>query len=206
MADEDTEKEYRSEPLRCILHGIPGAGKSEVLQWLRTLFEDICSWTHGTEFAYLTSMNSMAELINGQTWHSFFGLSKMNEYGEAVTTGKGLHGEHGVNKSFLDFARLRWLFIDECSTLGCELLAFGDDRARQYIRQSYTWSLRRKKRETLFRRPQSVFLWRLLAVQTYKDDTYLRQSIPSSAIVFHRYYARNVLDQRPKTLCKNSSS
>ena len=35
MADEDSENEFRSEPLRCILHGIPGAGKSEVLQWLR---------------------------------------------------------------------------------------------------------------------------------------------------------------------------
>ena len=102
------------------------------------------------EFDYLTSMNSMAELIYGQTWHSFFGVGKINQYGEALTTGEGLHGEHGVNKSFLEFERLRWLFIDECSTLGCEPLAFGDDRAGKHIRDSHIWALRKRNEKRCF--------------------------------------------------------
>ena len=71
MEDEAGLADFRSEPLRIVLHGVPGAGKSEVLQWLRCFFEDICGWNHGVEFAYLASQNSMAALIDGFTFHSF---------------------------------------------------------------------------------------------------------------------------------------
>ena len=44
--DEANDVDFRSEPLRFLLHGVPGAGKSEVLYWLRDFFENVCLWTH----------------------------------------------------------------------------------------------------------------------------------------------------------------
>ena len=63
--------DFRLEPLRFILRGVPGAGKSEVLHWIRDFFEEVCNWTHGIEFVFLASQNSMAALIDGLTVHSF---------------------------------------------------------------------------------------------------------------------------------------
>ena len=60
---EASETDFRSEPLRFLLHGVPGAGKSEVLYWVRDFFEHVCQWTHGKEFVFLASQNSMAALI-----------------------------------------------------------------------------------------------------------------------------------------------
>ena len=45
--DEGNDVDFRSEPLRFLLHGVLGAGKSEVLKWLRDFFENVCLWTHG---------------------------------------------------------------------------------------------------------------------------------------------------------------
>ena len=69
--DEARDMDFRSEPLRFLLHGVPGAGKSEVLHWLRDFFETVCRWTHGKEFVFLASQNSMAALIDGLTFHFF---------------------------------------------------------------------------------------------------------------------------------------
>ena len=107
MADENGQAEFWSEPLTCVLHGVPGAGKSEVLQWLRIFFEDVCSWTHGMEFAYLTSQNSMAALIDGSTFHSFMGIPFMKEDGVVANKHDRRCGEHGMSDFFLRFERLR---------------------------------------------------------------------------------------------------
>ena len=141
--DEDlaSEKEIRSEPLRCLLHGVPGAGKSEVIWWLRGFFEDVCGWSHGKQFVYLAFMHSMAALIEGKTFHSFMSVS-FNKGDQVANSKRGGEGEHGINKIFLRFESLRWIFIDECSTLGCELLAEGDHTARTYIRRENTWHKR----------------------------------------------------------------
>ena len=69
VEDEARDEVPRSEPLRCLLHGVPGAGKSEVLWWLRLFFEDVCGWTHGVNFVYLASQNSMAAIVDGCTFH-----------------------------------------------------------------------------------------------------------------------------------------
>ena len=45
--DENSDSDFRSEPLRFMLHGVPGAGKSELLRWIRDFFETVCMWTHG---------------------------------------------------------------------------------------------------------------------------------------------------------------
>jgi hypothetical protein len=73
--DESHDEPIRSEPVTALMHGVPGAGKSEVLYWIRDFFEAVCCWEHGHQFAYLASQNSMAALINGFTFHSYCALT-----------------------------------------------------------------------------------------------------------------------------------
>ena len=44
--DEQQELDIRSEPSRLFLHGLPGSGKSKLLEWIRLFFEEVCGWTH----------------------------------------------------------------------------------------------------------------------------------------------------------------
>ena len=81
-ADEDVNKEYRSEPVPMLLHGVPGAGKSRVLKWMRIFFEEVCDFTHGVEFVYLASQNTMAALSGGSTPHSFGDIPFMTKGGD----------------------------------------------------------------------------------------------------------------------------
>ncbi len=38
------------EPLRLMVQGLPGAGKSQVIKWVRSFFEDVLGWEHAREF------------------------------------------------------------------------------------------------------------------------------------------------------------
>ena len=69
--EELNDFEFRSEPKRFILRGIPGAGKSKLLFWLRDFYEEVSAWTHGVQFVFVASQNSMAALIAGSTLHSY---------------------------------------------------------------------------------------------------------------------------------------
>ena len=51
---EKTGDEHLSEaPLLRLVHGLPGSGKSKVLEWLRNYFETVWKWTIGHEFVFL---------------------------------------------------------------------------------------------------------------------------------------------------------
>ena len=115
--------DFRSEPLRFILHGVPGAGKSEVLHWIRDFFEEVCNWTHGIEFVYLASQNSMAALIDGLTVHSFCKVPFLKASGTTVNTKAQFDDHQDMSGLYLRYERLRWIFIDEFPTVGCEVRA-----------------------------------------------------------------------------------
>jgi hypothetical protein len=69
--NSNSQKRSREEPLRLMIQGLPGAGKSQVIQWVRSFFEEVLGWQHGREFVCLASMNTMAALIGGFTIHSW---------------------------------------------------------------------------------------------------------------------------------------
>ena len=69
--NSNAQKRSREEPLRLMIQGLPGAGKSQVIQWVRSFFEEVLGWQHGREFVCLASMNTMAALIGGFTIHSW---------------------------------------------------------------------------------------------------------------------------------------
>ena len=79
--DEAADKPFRSEPISMLIHGVPGAGKSAVLKWLRSFFEDVCGFTHGVEFVFLASMSTMASIVEGCTLHSFGNIAFKMEDG-----------------------------------------------------------------------------------------------------------------------------
>ena len=66
--DHDTEC---AEPLLRLIHGLPGSGKTELLLWIQTYFEDVWGWTLGNEFVFLAPLNSMASNCGGVTVHSW---------------------------------------------------------------------------------------------------------------------------------------
>ena len=75
VIDENSDivsgKEFRSEPLQLLLHGVPGAGKSQTLKWIRKFFEEVCNFKHERDFVFVASQNTMAALIEGVTLHSY---------------------------------------------------------------------------------------------------------------------------------------
>ena len=59
------------ESLRMLIQGLPGSGKSQLITWIRCLFEEVLGWCHGREFVCIAAFNTMAALIGGFTVHSW---------------------------------------------------------------------------------------------------------------------------------------
>ena len=70
-AGAQRDADFRSEPLQLLLHGVPGAGKSQTLKWIRPFFEEVCNSKHEREFVFLASQNTMAAPIEGLTLHPY---------------------------------------------------------------------------------------------------------------------------------------
>ena len=58
-------------PLRHLIHGLPGSGKSELTRWIQNYFEEVWQYKKGQHFVFLAPMNSMANNIGGSTVHSW---------------------------------------------------------------------------------------------------------------------------------------
>ena len=132
--EERADKQNRSEPFRAILHGVPGAGKSQTLHWLRTFFETVCDWQHLHEFAFVAPQNTQAALIDGITIHSFADIRVQGKKQKKETAFGPDH--------FVKYQHLRWLIIDECSTSALEVLAVLEKRLQEAVRARHSWKCR----------------------------------------------------------------
>ena len=133
-ATEEQAGTADTEPLRAIFHGVPGAGKSQTLKWLRSFFEDICHWEHQHQFVFLAPQNTQAALIGGVTLHAFANIR--------VRAKKASPGSTHTTDQFVKYQRLRWILVDETSTVGLEILATVEKKLQQSIRDRDTWKLR----------------------------------------------------------------
>ena len=67
------------EPLRGLIHGLPGTGKSKVIEWICRLFEGALNWKNGDQFICVAFQNRMATAINGSTLHNAGDLPRPSE-------------------------------------------------------------------------------------------------------------------------------
>ena len=124
MEPHDVGKE---EPLRWVLHGGPGTGKSYALNLIRKgLFEHTLGWQQGVEYQVVTFQAVMAEALAGDTIQHALGL---NWAGSSATGGL---------KRLLELSlatlQWRWLIIDEFSMVSAELFAQLERRCREIMR------------------------------------------------------------------------
>ena len=58
------------EPMRALIHGLPGTGKSRVINWIRRIFMEARDWTHGVQFLCVAFQNKVAYAMGGTTLHT----------------------------------------------------------------------------------------------------------------------------------------
>ena len=128
-AELSTEPQALAEedPLRWVLHGGPGTGKSYTLNLIRKgLFEDTLHWQQGVQYQVVTFQAVMAEALAGDTIHHALGLNWAGS-GE----GSGLKRLLELSLATLQW---RWLIIDEFSMVSAELFAQLERRCREIMR------------------------------------------------------------------------
>ena len=130
------------EPLRMMIQGLPGAGKSQVMHWIRAFFAEVLRWTPGNEYVCIASMNSRAALIGGSTIHSFghIPISKKAQDAKKVSQ----WSKPDMNPMFVSCQNLRWVLVDETSSASAEILGSLDANLRSAIRKENTYARRRR--------------------------------------------------------------
>ena len=132
-----------SESLRLVLLGIPGAGKSHCIHLLRDLFQSCMNWSDGVQFQFLATQNTMAELIGGRTINTW-GVIPPNK----AAAGRKAQASQDVDwdQLFENALNLRWLVIDECSTLSPSLLSILESflREKACVRHPYAFRVWRR--------------------------------------------------------------
>ena len=123
------QKADLSEPVRDCLFGIPGAGKSHCIKLVRRFFEECLHWEDGVQFQFLAQQNTMASLIGGKTVNTWAVIPINPEAAARKQQSRSQDGD--VDELFTNALGIRWLIIDECSTISVSLLAQLDAALRR---------------------------------------------------------------------------
>ena len=138
-----------AEPLYRLIHGLPGAGKSQVLIWIRDYFETVWHWVHGDEFVFVAGLNSMADHIGGATLHSYFGLSFKNRRGAIVNSAQS---DKNWNQKLTKMSILKYIFVDEIEAAGAELIGHAQNETLQHTRRPDVYRYAQNTSEALLQR------------------------------------------------------
>ena len=122
------------------MQGLPGAGKSRVIHWLRHFFEEVLGWQHGVEYVILASQNTMAALVGGRTFHSWANIA-------IDKTARGNRQRQAwakpdLNPMFDRVRAVRWLITDEGSTLSAEVCDILNATTQRATRKAGTYLMR----------------------------------------------------------------
>ena len=134
----DSKTKTKQEPLLDLVHGLPGTGKTRVIQWMRRLFEEALGWTHGVQFVMLAFQNSMAAHIDGLTIHHWAGIP--------VNAEAGRSGTKNATKMSTQCQCLRFIIIDEISMVSAELLGQLENIVSKVIRTRASYKIRASDR------------------------------------------------------------
>ena len=117
------------EPLRWLVHGGPGTGKSHVIKQIKELFKDVLKWDTGVEYQVVALQAVMADQLGGDTIHHACGIPVRR---------RGENSEHTSQKQMEIAKRIlqwRWLIIDEISMVSAKLFAEIDVKLRGLVGQ-----------------------------------------------------------------------
>ena len=129
-----------AEPLREMIQGLPGAGKSELIKWIRRAFTEVYGYEHGVHFVCIASQNTMAALINGFTNHSWGGVPVTQTQLQSWLETNWNTPQ--VSPLFEKNQHIRWILMDEGSTTSAEVFGIIESNVRRSTRQRGTWKLR----------------------------------------------------------------
>ena len=59
----------KTEALRCLIHGLPGTEKSDVIKWITRMLQEARGYTNGIEVICVAFQNRVAHKMNGSTLH-----------------------------------------------------------------------------------------------------------------------------------------
>ena len=150
------DKSDGDEPLRGLVHGLPGTGKSRVIKWIRRLFEEALGWEHGVQFVCVAFQNRMAASIGGNTLHSAADLPRPG------TVGSLSHSD--IDNLYIKNQCLRWVLVDEVSMIPDELLGCFERNFRDAAIATTRYKKRRNKSIRIFGGYNFLFfgdLWQL---------------------------------------------
>ncbi|KAE8232846.1 hypothetical protein CF326_g2112 [Tilletia indica] len=110
-----------TEPLRLLMHGEAGTGKTVVVRLLRELMD---RYGRGNEIKFMAPTGKAASAIGGMTQHSAFGID-VHRRGLTTEEQQNAQRENQAKRMrFLQksFGHVQWLFFDEVSMTSCEVL------------------------------------------------------------------------------------
>ena len=141
LVAEGAEQGDPGEPLRWLMHGGPGTGKSHVIRVIKDeLFGRVLGWQIGVNYQVVALQAVMAEMLGGDTIHHALGIPVYTRRGENHDDDMQSHVR--VAKAALQW---RWLIIDEISMVSAKLLAQMDMKLRGVVRQIGTQKIQKGK-------------------------------------------------------------
>ena len=137
------------DPLLRLIHGLPGSGKTQILLWLRSYFEEVWSWTLGTQFIFLAPLNSMASNIQGATVHSWGRVPFKDRRGLTINT-TGHSASEEVPHMTVQCNAARFLFIDEIEATGADTLGAMEEKILHHTSLKAPWRYKDENFPRLF--------------------------------------------------------
>ncbi|CAK9090437.1 unnamed protein product [Durusdinium trenchii] len=123
-----SHREDGTEPLRHLLHGPPGTGKSHVLKFVQELFA-LAGLKKGIDYQFVAFQATNAADLDGDTIHHAFGWN----------TNKRSFEQAMKPEAAKQLAYCRWLFIDEISLVPADLFAQVDHCLREVKPSADAW-------------------------------------------------------------------
>ena len=169
-------REEEEEPMRALIHGRPGTGKSRLIAWIQEMFRTALGWKHGVEYVCIAFQNRVAYAMQGLTLHNAAGIS-------VGYSARNLN-HNDIDVLYTRNQCLRWILADEVGMNADDLFGSFEAEFADAARDT-----RYKFRADRSRRPFGGY--NLLTF----GDFFQLPPIPASAAIFD-----------PPNLCKTERS